>query len=377
MNNQDTIVHRPRPSRHGSQSTACHIANMTFTETTTIEVGFPVHDVVVVRDCVVAVGGGGPGNHNIPNRIKYLSVCHADHLLRSFAHIDLPPRRLPDWTTEGEEALRASTASTSASSPTGCLLAVTLPSRCIVYTTRSPYHITSVREHSQCIARELFIPLQDNNTELKFSVFSPAGDFLVMGTNRGALVCFRHNADGSVDLQDTLTDPVIHNEINDAAFSPSGKYMAFISNRHVNFVRMSDARSTGESVCSSISHECSLSAPARCELAYTRSSIVQVSSMCLGNGRCIGCEYHEYGAEQYEDAIACKHISGAYWARELLITNISQFDGNTALLDRVAGLFAGPCTAFGVTSDGRLMGCADDDGGITLFRCERAALCMH
>ena len=64
-----------------------------------------------VNNTIVAAGGGGAGNHGIPNRLAVLKVANAAGQLDIEYNKDLPPRKLQSGDTVNEEALRVSTPS--------------------------------------------------------------------------------------------------------------------------------------------------------------------------------------------------------------------------------------------------------------------------
>lgn len=106
------------------------------------------------------------------------------------------------------------------------------------------------------------IELKDDTTDLKFAVFNPFGDLLVMGTNQGMFITFRYFPDGHMEVsgslvfcvvlndqsqvQETCSSLDLNEELLDAAFSSDGTSLAFISNRRCYFIKASDAQSSGD-----------------------------------------------------------------------------------------------------------------------------------
>eukprot|EP00658_Telonema_sp_P-2_P084947 TRINITY_DN9569_c0_g1_i9.p1 TRINITY_DN9569_c0_g1~~TRINITY_DN9569_c0_g1_i9.p1 ORF type:complete len:765 (-),score=225.36 TRINITY_DN9569_c0_g1_i9:150-2444(-) len=382
------------------------------------QLGFPLWGMSPYLDRVAVAGGGGAGNHGIPNKLVLLNAdlsTHSEHTMQ-------------------EEAIMVSTPDPAlAPAVYRSCLAVTLPTKCIIYSQQLPLQQPNsqlllefrsklaqlstqlpalgvvqdatkalnglvfddqgqldraavseaakaaaaavhamVRAGEASNASVLFdlqrmlvlykrnkhkmqessssdslvrcglfeIELQDDETELAFSVLSPCGDLLVMGTNQGMFITFKYYPDGHMQVQETCSDLDLNQRLLRASFSPTGRWLAFISEKKCWFLNSADAADEGASVCSQ-----------RCVESKTPES------------RFRRCHWLN------DDTLLVLVLSSIPKSTKMISRmQVYKYDGQTVVDHACVLLKQGTITSFSNSKNGELVACGDDDGMIHMFR---------
>eukprot|EP00658_Telonema_sp_P-2_P084946 TRINITY_DN9569_c0_g1_i6.p1 TRINITY_DN9569_c0_g1~~TRINITY_DN9569_c0_g1_i6.p1 ORF type:complete len:424 (-),score=97.24 TRINITY_DN9569_c0_g1_i6:31-1302(-) len=378
------------------------------------QLGFPLWGMSPYLDRVAVAGGGGAGNHGIPNKLVLLNAdlsTHSEHTMQ-------------------EEAIMVSTPDPAlAPAVYRSCLAVTLPTKCIIYSQQLPLQQPNsqlllefrsklaqlstqlpalgvvqdatkalnglvfddqgqldraavseaakaaaaavhamVRAGEASNASVLFdlqrmlvlykrnkhkmqessssdslvrcglfeIELQDDETELAFSVLSPCGDLLVMGTNQGMFITFKYYPDGHMQVQETCSDLDLNQRLLRASFSPTGRWLAFISEKKCWFLNSADAADEGASVCSQ-----------RCVESKTPES------------RFRRCHWLN------DDTLLVLVLSSIPKSTKMISRmQVYKYDGQTVVDHACVLLKQGTITSFSNSKNGELVACGDDDGMI-------------